>query len=144
MKNSIKFLMIAVLTVAMTGWAVANDDNKLTNTRWKLVSFNESNTESPVLDGADITIEFRTDGRAGGSGGCNSFGAEYTAQSDRLEFGAVMSTKRACMDEGRMQQEQRFFQALQSARGFELDDNTLKISYDEGRGVLTFVRHDMG
>jgi heat shock protein HslJ len=144
MKQSIRILTIAVLAVAMAGWAVAGDENRLTNTRWKVVSFSESNVESPVLDGADITLEFRTDGRAGGTGGCNSFGAEYTAQGDRLEFGAVMSTKRACVDEGRMNQEMRFFQALQSARGFELDENTLKISYDEGRGVLTLVRHDMG
>jgi heat shock protein HslJ len=142
MKTTIRFLMAAVLAVGMTGWAAANDENRLTNTRWRLVSFTESNTESPALEGPDVMLEFRTNGRVGGSGGCNSFGGEYTAQGDRLEFGAVMSTKRACMDEGRMQQEQRFFQALQSARSFELAEGTLKVSYDEGRGVLTFARAD--
>jgi heat shock protein HslJ len=139
MKSIAHFLMVAVLA-ATGGLATASGDNPLANTRWNLVSFTESSAEVPALEGAGVMIEFRTDGRAGGSGGCNSFGGEYTIQGSELTFGPLMSTKRACVDAGWMRQEQRFFQALHSARAFELAGDTLKVSYDEGKGVLTFVK----
>jgi heat shock protein HslJ len=122
--------------------APAGGETKLANTKWRLVSFVEDGAETEALEGGDVTLEFRAEGRAGGSSGCNSYGSDYKAHGSELTFGPIMSTKRACVDEGRMRQEQRFFQAMQSARSFEIADGELRISYDEGRGVLSFVKFE--
>ncbi len=95
--------------------------------------------ESPVVAGTTITLKFGDDGRAGGSSGCNSYGSDYKAMADKLSFGRIISTKRACTDERANQQEHRFFQALESAVRFELADGRLTIFYDGGRSELNFV-----
>ena len=44
----------------------------------------------------------------------------------------------ACADERVTEQEQRYFQALESAGRYELDGNQLRIWYDNGAGLLVF------
>jgi heat shock protein HslJ len=113
--------------------------SKLANTQWTLKSLGAVGAESPVVTGTTITLKFGSDGRAGGSSGCNSYGSDYKATGDQLSFGRIISTKRACADERANQQEQRFFQALESAVRFELVDGRLSIFYDGGRSALNFV-----
>lgn len=112
---------------------------RLTNTQWRLASFSAAGTESPVIEGATITLKFGADGRAGGSGGCNSYSGEYRERGDSLSFSKIMSTKRACLEQSANQQEQQYFAALESASKFKLSDNRLTIFYDEGRSGLNFV-----
>jgi META domain-containing protein len=95
--------------------------------------------ESPVVAGTTITLKFGADGRAGGSSGCNSFRSDYKATGDQLSFGRIISTKRACTDDRANQQEQRLFQALESAVRFELAADRLTIFYDGGGSALNFV-----
>lgn len=114
-------------------------EEKLTNTQWRLVSFSKAGTESPVTKGSQITLKFEAGGRVGGSGGCNSYGADYQVRDDEPSFSKIISTKKACADEGAMQQETQYFQALESADKVELADNRLTIFYDDGRSALNFV-----
>lgn len=113
--------------------------SKLANTQWTLKSLGAVGAESAVVAGTTITLKFGSDGRAGGSSGCNSYGSDYKATGDRLSFGRIISTKRACADERANRQEQRFFQALESAVRFELVDGRLSIFYDGGGSALNFV-----
>jgi heat shock protein HslJ len=115
-------------------------ENPLAATRWALVSVGEPGAETPVLQGTEITLEFEEAGQAGGSGGCNSYGAEYEIQDGKLSFDQIVTTEMACLDEGVMEQEQRYYQALQAAGEFELAGDQLKIWFDNRQGVLNFAR----
>jgi heat shock protein HslJ len=46
----------------------------------------------------------------------------------------------ACADESVMEQEQAYFAALQTTGHFEIQDDRLIITYDEGRSALTFEK----
>src|SRR5918992_86175 len=64
---------------------------RLADTQWRLPSFRAPGGESPVLEGTTITLKFGADGRAGGSGGCNSYGGEYREQGENLSFSQIIS-----------------------------------------------------
>jgi heat shock protein HslJ len=111
----------------------------LAGTEWKLVSFGKAGAESPVLEKTAVTIKFGADGKAGGSSGCNSYGGEYQVRDDTLSLDRIISTKRACLAQDIMEQEQGYLMALGSAGKFKLADKQLTVFYDEGRGALNFI-----
>jgi heat shock protein HslJ len=112
----------------------------LANTQWTLDSFGPVDAMEPVIPGATVTLEFGGDGQAGGTGGCNAYGSPYEVSDGMLSFGDITSTLIACEAGGVMDQESRFFQALQAAGAFELTDDALRIEYGDGQGVLHFIR----
>jgi heat shock protein HslJ len=127
------------LLAAQTPASSSSTENKLVNTQWRLTSFGATGADSPVIEGATITLKFGADGRAGGSGGCNSYGGNYRERGDNLSFSQITSTKRACLEPSANQQEQRYFTALESASKFKLSDNRLTIFHGDGRSTLNFV-----
>ena len=112
----------------------------LTGTRWTLASFSEDGAETPVIEGTDLTLEFQESVQAVGTGGCNQFGAQYSVIDSRLNIGELITTEIACTGAGIMEQEQRYYQALQSAGDFEIVDDQLRINYGGGQGALIFTR----
>ena len=78
----------------------------LANTEWTLTSFGPVGQETAVLDNTELTLLFAPEGQAGGSGGCNSFSAEYTAEGTSLQMGEIISTMVACTDGGVADQEE--------------------------------------
>jgi heat shock protein HslJ len=114
-------------------------ESSLANTTWVLVSFEESGVETPVTGGSTITLEFDSQGQAGGSGGCNSYSTQYESQENQLSFAVNTSTLMACEQPGIGEQEQRYFRALGSADTFELAGDRMTIWYDNLQGVLNFV-----
>jgi putative lipoprotein len=113
-------------------------EDPLVNTQWTLVSFEEAGAETTVLPATQPGLQFDENGQAGGSGGCNSFGTQYQVQDGQVTFGQVTSTMMACTDEGVMEQESRYLLALQSAGTYELAGDSLRISYNNGQGTLSF------
>jgi heat shock protein HslJ len=96
--------------------------------------------ETPVIPGTEITLAFQSGGQAGGSGGCNSYGSQYQVQDGTISFDAIFTTEMACLDEGVMDQEQRYYQALQAAETYKLAGDQLKITSGDGQTVLTFTK----
>ena len=74
--------------------------------------------EQPLLEGSHLTITFGTDDRAYGTGGCNHWFAGYGVEGEILRFSRVGSTRRQCTP-ALMEQEARFFQALQHVRRWD-------------------------
>ncbi len=132
-------VLLAARTPAPALTESSRAESKLANTQWQLTSFGATGAESLVIEGTTITLKFGADGRAGGSGGCNSYGGEYRERGDNLSFSQIISTKRACLEESANQQEQRYFAALESASKLKLTDNRLTIFYGDGRSALNFV-----
>ena len=75
--------------------------------------------EKPLLDGSHLTITFGADDRAYGTGGCNHWFAGYGLEGPVLRFSKVGSTRRLCSAE-LMEQESRFFEALQQVRRWDV------------------------
>jgi putative lipoprotein len=111
----------------------------LVGTRWRLDSIGAPGAEVAIT-GSEVTLNFDADGQAGGSGGCNSFGAQYSVQNGTIQFDEVVSTLMACADAQVNEQETLFLRALDAASQYELDGDTLRILYDNGSAILNFVR----
>jgi len=70
-------------------------------------------------------------GRAAGSGSCNRFTGGVEISGNTIKFGALASTRMACMDSGVSAQEDRYLKALQTATRYSLENGDLLI-YCEG------------
>ncbi len=121
------------------GEPLPGGDNELVGTNWTLVSYGPSGAETPVLDGTTVTLGFESAAQLGGSGGCNSYGAEYTATNGSLSVGDIASTLMACVEEGVTEQEQDYLTALSGANEYQIEGDQLIIWYDNGGGVMTFT-----
>jgi heat shock protein HslJ len=136
-------VIVGVLVLAVSACAPgdgAGSDVDLVGTRWRLTSYGEPGSETPVLEETEVTLQFDEGGQAGGSGGCNTFGAQYEVLDGTISITEIVSTLRACTPEGVMEQEEQYYEALRTAREFELTDDALTIWYNDGQGVVNFVR----
>src|SRR5690606_1273967 len=71
-----------------------------------------------------VTIEFRKDD-AGGESICNIFGGEYELDGDRLTFGRMSTTARACADPADQAADGLFFNRLGTTIRWEVADRQL-------------------
>lgn len=63
---------------------------------WKLVSYGDAANPTPAIEDVESSLSFGTDGKFGGTVGCNSFGADYTLEGESVRIGAVVSTMMFC------------------------------------------------
>jgi hypothetical protein len=91
----------------------------------------------PVIDRTQTALRFGADGRASGSTGCNNFSGGTTMDGQRLTFGAMATTRKACAPE-LMTQEQDFLSALGAIRSYSVAaDGALRLF---GEGDIPLVR----
>lgn len=65
--------------------------------------------------------------RVAGSTGCNSLAGPFTRDDTALRFGALVTTRRACVDEGRNAQERDLLAALASTERHTVHADTLTL-----------------
>ena len=106
-----------------------------TGTTWVLWQMNYGDDGSRPQGDTPITTLF-SDGQLSGSGGCNSYFADYTADGLGLSIGPIGATKMACA-EPISNQESLFFAYLASARTLAVSQNLLLLIHDDG--VMAFV-----
>jgi heat shock protein HslJ len=78
------------------------------------------------------------DGQVTGRGSCNTYGGTYQVEGNSISFKDITRTKKACENEYLTLQEEYYFMALESAGHYELNENTLRIWYEDGAGLLVF------
>jgi len=105
----------------------------LNGTSWALTSIDDT----PPLQNTSVTVEF-TDGKIGGSSGCNSYGGLYKVSGQKITTDSIAMTLMACMDSGVMEQEQAFLEQLQNIQTFELIEDQLQLLNLNGKS-LTFA-----
>lgn len=120
-------------------------DSVLENTEWTLISHGPPDAQIQVIEGTTVTLEFDDQGNATGEGGCNLFGGNYSVTNgDEISITDIVSTERACLDEGVMEQERQYYSALNAAASFELSENMLSIWYEGERNILRFMKVNGG
>ncbi len=111
----------------------------LANTSWVLVSIMQNGAVQTTVPGTQVTLIFAGDGTFTGNGGCNMYGGQYTTQGEILTMTNIFATERACLEPEKNQLESAYFQALGNAQLFELRDDQLTITFDNGAGTLTYT-----
>ncbi len=109
----------------------------LANRDWVLVAYGDALEPTTTLEDPLTTIAFNADGVTG-TGACNGFSGTFTYENDQISFSPLAATRRACPDPV-MEQENLFFEALQSATSFTIEGDVLTITYGEGINALVFT-----
>ena len=92
-----------------------------------------------VIDRVQSTIRFEGNDRIVGWGGCNRYFATVRSGFRYFEVGPIGSTRRICPPVI-MEQEARFFDALQKARSIQMQGDDLEIDSQGTENPLKFSR----
>ncbi len=92
-----------------------------------------------VIDRAQTTIGFDERGGVHGSGGCNQFNGAAEVGGGSLSFGPLAATQRACV-EALMDQESKFFAALDVVKGYRFDGPFLLLTDAAGDPLMRLTR----
>lgn len=90
-------LSLGTTTITLLDREVAEPDLPLVGTDWVLASMLTGGTASSVPAGVVAGVHFGADGQVSVETGCNSGGGPYRIDGDRLVFGDLVLTKRACI-----------------------------------------------
>lgn len=105
------FLFACAMSAAVCGYADQKDSDSmpapLAGTNWTVKSI-----DGNAPQGEALTAEFSAGGRLNGNAGCNTFSGAYFQTGPSVRIGDLMSTRRACEDAGRQQQETRVLDIL--------------------------------
>jgi heat shock protein HslJ len=105
------------------------------NTDWAL----EEIDGNPVIDRVQSTIRFQANERIVGWGGCNRYSANFSSGFKYFKVGPITSTRRVCPPVV-MEQEERFFTALQKSRSIRMEGAYLLIDSEATAKPLKFGR----
>lgn len=83
-------------------------------------------------------FELGGDDRMSGNSGCNQLSGPYVLEGDRLTFGNLAMTKRACVDSPRNALESAFTRALAATTRYRLSGNELELFDESGKVIARF------
>ena len=135
-----KFLVITISVLALlalvfvyTIWA--NPGRALIGPVWVATSLNGHK----LLPAATVSAEFDSEGLVSGSSGCNNYSTSYTVDGDGIRFGEeIVSTEMFC-DEPVNEQEREYFQVLNEAAGFDVNDEELTLLDSSGNAIAVYM-----
>lgn len=127
MKQSSRVTPILVSFIVWVGVAIAAP--KLAGSEW-----------APSTDSKQF-IQFQSDGRVVGHGGCNRFFGTYSQTNLDLKIGPLGATKMLCPDNV-MQQETAMFAILAQAVRFERKAHKLVLYDGAGQQIAQFRQRD--
>ena len=122
--------LAVILLLFLSACGGSSITNPLNGTIWNLAAINDT----LALVNTSVTVEF-TDGKIGGSSGCNSYGGVYKVSGKKITTDSIAMTLMACMDPGVMEQESAFLENLQNAQTFELTEGQLLIFSSDGKSL---------
>ena len=125
------------ILIALAGCTTSGSIGELRDRDWSLVWIDGFPTLPSGV--ATPTARFGSDGRFGGNTGCNSAGANYTAEGDRLALDAMITTKRACIETAGNELERAYVSAMERARRFRIVNGQLELLDDGGRVLARFT-----
>jgi heat shock protein HslJ len=99
---------------------------------------------TPALANVNATLAFPEVGRVAGNGSCNRFTGSVVITGDVLKFGALASTRMACMANDVSRQEDKYLKILGAATRYAYQDPYLLIYADGYDQPLRFSRAPAG
>jgi len=119
----------------------AAQSQSLAGTSWQATGINngKGGVASLVAD-SRVTINFASDGKASGSGGCNTYTSTWKAEGNALAFAPAAATRRMCAAPGVMAQEQAFFKALESVATMRMEGDSLEMRTAQGALAVMLAR----
>jgi heat shock protein HslJ len=92
-----------------------------------------------AFDIAKTQAEFTANGRFASTIGCNQIAGKPTISAKKISFGAMATTRMACIPtlDGL---ERAYLGALNSARGYKVEEGVLKLLAENGETLVTFER----
>lgn len=132
-----KFLSLVCLAGFFASSALAAEIPKTLQGRWLA----EDIGGGGVIDSLQTTLEISGDGDFFGSGGCNRYRGQLKADGETLAFGPAAATRMAC-PEAAMNQEAKFFKALESVARFSYEAETRKLTLagKDGKPLAVLAR----
>jgi heat shock protein HslJ len=109
---------------ASDGEQVAPGGSSPEGTAWKLVEVGGHTARTTGGDQPTLHLD-PAQNRASGNTGCNGYSGPYELRADSLTFGALVSTRRACVDDGMNRQEGELMRALEANRRWRMAGDTL-------------------
>jgi heat shock protein HslJ len=133
---SVRTAALSLATLGLCAGPVFAD--ALAGSEWRPVDLSGAaqRADTPVM------IQFGGEGKVSGFGGCNRFSGAYRLSGERIVIGPLASTRMACVDEGAMQTEARFFRILQAAARFQRDRAKLSLKDEAGAIIARFAQND--
>jgi heat shock protein HslJ len=132
-------MVLVTLATLIAACGRPDGEMGLDGTDWVLASLNG---ERPLKD-TQITLAFK-DGVAGGFGGCNAYGAQYTTEGDALSIDPIESTAQACLaPEGVMEQESAYLDAVWTVDSYRVADDRLELLDESGEVKLVYSRQEV-
>jgi len=115
---------------------IDEDDSNigLENKKWMLESIGNSKKRVAIKDAFVVFDPSKSS--AGGNSGCNVFGGSYTSANKALSITEIISTMRACIEDGRMDVEREFLNGLRSSNRHEVKNGRLFL-YQNQKLLLT-------
>jgi putative lipoprotein len=106
----------------------------LTGINWRPITLgNEA-----IPEDSGIFVSFAVDGGIKGRGGCNNFFGSLEQTESGIQIGPLGVTRMACPPPI-MNRESAFLEALQKTRGFQTNDESMRLLDDEGSVLAEFV-----
>ncbi len=100
----------------------------------------EQARSEPIIDKRRARLVLGRDGRLAGHNSCNTMTGTFTLEGDRIRFGPIATTRMACAELQR-EQEDRILSALELAVTARVrPDGLLEIRDADGRGLLRATR----
>lgn len=120
------------LLSACAGGETPTPSNPLEGTSWHLFAYRKTKP----LEGTQITASFES-GLVRGSAGCNSYGAPYQLDGNRISLGEIELTAMACLEpEGVMEQEAYLMDFLANVQTYRLEGEQLQLYRPDGEGLF--------
>jgi heat shock protein HslJ len=127
----VRAIVISVLALAVSAPVLAEDDDDGP----LAASWTATELNGKPVDG--LTFDYTTD-KVSGTGGCNRFGGPISIEDDAVQIGPLASTKMMC--EGKSEIEAQYFTALEAARSFVVEGDSLMLKADDGHVLVKFKK----
>ncbi len=127
----VKAIVIGALALAVSAPVFAEDDDDgPLAASWTVTELN-----GKPVDG--LTFDYTTD-KVSGTGGCNRFNGPISIEDDAIQIGPLASTKMMC--EGKSEIEAQYFSALEAARSFVIEGDSLALKAEDGHVLVKFKK----
>lgn len=135
---------MAALAVALAACALAEDvPDKQAEQVYGRTWIAAEMGGQPVPGGIEPSLVLAPDGKISGNAGCNGYFGSVIIAGEAMSFGNLGSTRKACA-EPLMAQEGKLLRALDSTRGYRLQQGELVLLDGAGATLARFRDDDSG